>query len=303
MHRDPEKQAGRSQCRGYVYILTSPGSPYLKIGGSQFPPLKRVREINTVEPYRSLGPWTLVDFRQVSDWRGVEHQLHRLFGMHRVRTIDNQRELFELNPQVASRELASLDESLLTGVSTLARLLVDSDHKLFLGMLFSHAGLFHWLDLQGGWTLSLFPRTSGGRFHTLSIGRHEVAFSHVNREASLPGHMLLMDRLVLDFDAVKHWLEEHNGSIHPAPYGTALERAVSVVFTSTFSEAQSFLALDGVRRAVLAYWSEALIRLAEKGVLSPYARYHQGNAVAMLYREHLLTPFFPTRKILARPNP
>lgn len=48
---------------GYVYILESPKTELIKIGGSDYPPSKRVKEINSTEPYKSLGPWSLIDFR------------------------------------------------------------------------------------------------------------------------------------------------------------------------------------------------------------------------------------------------
>ena len=41
---------------GHVYVLTSPQSPFIKIGGTTHAPLKRIREINACEPYKSLGP-------------------------------------------------------------------------------------------------------------------------------------------------------------------------------------------------------------------------------------------------------
>src|SRR5260370_42463827 len=33
------------------------------------------------------------------------------------------------------------------------------------------------LDIQGAWTLSVLPRTNGGRWFTVNISPHEVAFS------------------------------------------------------------------------------------------------------------------------------
>ncbi len=57
---------------GHVYILVSPVCEYVKIGGTDYMPLKRIKEINTSESYKSLGPWSLHDFRQVTDWRKVE---------------------------------------------------------------------------------------------------------------------------------------------------------------------------------------------------------------------------------------
>lgn len=40
---------------GHVYILTSPKTEFVKIGGTYFPPLKRIREINAASTYRELG--------------------------------------------------------------------------------------------------------------------------------------------------------------------------------------------------------------------------------------------------------
>ena len=57
--------------RGYVYVLHSARCDCIKIGGTDYPPLKRIKEINTTEPYKSFGIWTLADFRQVEDWRAV----------------------------------------------------------------------------------------------------------------------------------------------------------------------------------------------------------------------------------------
>ncbi len=62
--------------KGHVYILVSPNSDYIKIGGTNFPPSMRIMEINSTEPYKSLGPWSLHDFRQVADWKKVESHLH-----------------------------------------------------------------------------------------------------------------------------------------------------------------------------------------------------------------------------------
>ena len=53
-------------------------------------------------------------------------------------------------------------------------------------------------------------------------------------------------------------------------------------FTATFEEAQEFMKLEGVRRALIAYWSEALIELKERNALSINAKHHNWNAVAEL---------------------
>lgn len=48
---------------GYVYILTSKNCDSVKIGGSDYPPIKRIKEINQTEPYKKLGKWELADFQ------------------------------------------------------------------------------------------------------------------------------------------------------------------------------------------------------------------------------------------------
>ena len=64
---------------GCVYILTSPNTSLVKIGDTDYLSAKRIREINTTEPYKELGPWATYDFRQVDDWRKVGHHLHYAF--------------------------------------------------------------------------------------------------------------------------------------------------------------------------------------------------------------------------------
>ena len=43
--------------RGYVYVLQSARCDCIKIGGTDYPPLKRIKEINATEPYKSFGKW------------------------------------------------------------------------------------------------------------------------------------------------------------------------------------------------------------------------------------------------------
>ena len=96
--------------QGYVYILQSTNCDCIKIGGTDYPPLKRIKEINSTEPYKSLGTWTLADFRQVADWRMVEHNLHYRFRSSLNTETKNQKELFHLSVAEASKALNELDE-------------------------------------------------------------------------------------------------------------------------------------------------------------------------------------------------
>ena len=45
--------------------------------------------------------------------------------------------------------------------------------------------------------------------------------------------------------------------------------------------------LDGVRRALIAYWAEGLTGLNERGALTMFSRFHNWNAVAEI-RDRLI---------------
>lgn len=272
---------------GFVYILVSPKTKYIKIGGTDFPPLKRIKEINLTEPYKSLGPWTLGDFRQVNDWRKVEYNLHYTFRSKKVENIDGQKELFELSLQEASLKLNELDPKEIINKPKIDRMFQDEQLFQYLMKLFKFTGLMNWLDIQGAWTLVLFPGTNGGRYFTINIGPHEVAFSTLKKKSAESVHMILMDKLILDFENVKNWLKNHNGDIKEEAYDKALPRSVSIFFSGNLNVALEFMDLDGIRRAIIAYWMESLIILKEKEVLSSYAKYHNYNAIAELNRRIL----------------
>jgi hypothetical protein len=267
---------------GHVYVLTSPMCEYVKIGGTDYAPLKRIREINTSEPYKSLGPWSLHDFRQVADWRKVEYTLHYTFRSKLVKSIAAQKELFAISAVEASRYLEQIDESLVLKKPKVDRLFQDQEFASFLARLFRFTAILNWLDLQGAWTFSLFPSTSGGRYYTLNIGSHEVAFASLPANGRAPVHMIHMDHLIHDFKDVSAWVEKRGGGFADDNYAKALYRSTSVFFEGDFEVALEFLSLNGVRRAIIAYWNEALIELQEKGTASVYAKHHNWNAVAEL---------------------
>ena len=269
---------------GHVYVLTSPRCEFVKIGGTDYAPCRRIPQINSTEPYKSLGPWCLHDFRYVTDWRKVEHSLHYRYRSHLVRSVPGQRELFDRPAVMVSNYLATLDASTILYKPKVDRLFQDHALAEYLAELFRVTGILHWLDLQGAWTMTLFPATGAGRYFTLNIGRHEVAYSTTPRQSEPPIHMVYMDRMVREIDPVRHWVHEHGGTFEDQSYASALDRSTSVTFSATLTDALEFLRLPGVRRAIIAYWAEALIRLRERGSRSLYARYHQGNAVAELNR-------------------
>ncbi|MDR1185232.1 MAG: GIY-YIG nuclease family protein [Coriobacteriales bacterium] len=269
--------------RGFVYILTSLNTGLIKIGGTEYLPAKRIKEINATNPYRSLGPWTSYDFRQVEDWRKIERHLHYAFKDFQATDVEGQRELFKISPYEASLQLQGLDPAEQIGRPKVDRLFNDRDFAEYLQRLFVCAGLLNWLDIQGFWTLSLFPATSGGRYFTLSVGSHEVAFSPYaddNRQT----HMIFVDKLLLDYSETVDWIARHDGGFCEENYVTADEHSVSVYFAGDFKEALDFLELPGVRRAIIAYWTERLVIAAERGSSSMFARFHNYNAVAELRR-------------------
>lgn len=273
---------------GYVYILVSPKTDCIKIGGTDYPPLKRIKEINTTEPYKNLGPWTLVDFRQVTNWRKVESNLHYMFRSKLNKKIDGQKELFKIAYQDASKILSQLDPSMLINRLKVDRMFQDEELSGYLLNLFGFTGLMNWLDIQGAWTFNLFPSTGWGRYFTINIGRHEVAYSTLPLASNISDHMILMDNLILDFKEVTKWVKKHDGVMKKDVYTSALPRSTSVSFLGTLNDANDFLKLDGVRRALIAYWFDSLTRMKEKNSQSMFAKSHNWNAVAEIY-SRLLT--------------
>ncbi len=194
--------------RGYVYILQSQNCDCVKIGGTDYPPLKRIKEINATEPYKSLGTWILADFRQVTDWRVVEHNLHYRFRSALNTEIKNQKELFRLSVAEASQALNELNDEEIVYKPKIDRMFLDEAFLSYIVRLFTFTGLFHWIEQQGIWTFVLFPSTNGGRYFTLNIGSHEVAFSTLGKNGSPQANMLMLDSLILDFPDVKKWLKK-----------------------------------------------------------------------------------------------
>lgn len=270
---------------GHVYVLASPVCEYVKIGGTDYVPLKRIKEINSCEPYKGLGPWSLHDFRQVADWRKVESQLHYTFRSKLVRSISGQKELFAVSPVEASKFLEKIDESLVLKKPKIDQMFQDQEFSTFLAKLFRFTAILNWLDLQGAWTFTLFPATCGGRYYTINIGSHEVAFATISSKERLPVHMIHMDRLIHDFKEVSSWVKTKRGCFKDDNYARGLYRSTSVLFEGEFDIALEFLRLTGVRRAIIAYWTEALIELQEKGITSVYSKYHNWNAVAELKKK------------------
>jgi hypothetical protein len=194
--------------KGFVYVLISNNCEHIKIGLTMKPPFMRIREINQSENYASYGPWELSDFREVYDCALVERKMHMKFDDRRAKIDTAAEELFAVPPSEARRALETLEPELLVRQEAADRMFIDKDFALYIGKLFTFTGLPAWLSIQGAWTFSLFPATGSGRYFTINIGRHEVAFSTLRQgKTKLPVHSIVMDRLIYDFEDVRRWLK------------------------------------------------------------------------------------------------
>ena len=268
--------------QGFVYILVSQNSSYIKIGGTEKPISERLRVINGTASYADHGPWGLSDFLHVTDWRLVEGGLHRHFQKEQIRDVDGTRELFKVPPHEARERLRLTDPALRVGRERTEQVFKNADLELFLYKLFQLSGLFGNLDIQGAWALTLLSQTGGGRWFTLNIGPHEVAFSGRKAFDNKYWHYLILDRLILDYPDTIMWIGKNDGEAYEAPYRTARERAITIGFLADFAGAEKLFGLPGVRRALVGYWFEALADLRERNVKSVYARYHSYDAVSEL---------------------
>ncbi|MFC3243976.1 GIY-YIG nuclease family protein [Gordonia humi] len=176
---------------GYVYVLTSPNCPSVKIGRTNQQPPHRLREINNTSPYKELGPWTIADVVQVYDSVAVETRIHRQIRAHHDSSVSGQNELFRIPLAEALallRSIPTVDE--MYAYPKLERCFYDPRLAAYLDTLYQYAGLPNFVDDQGAWTLTLFTTTSGGRYFTVNIGSHEVAFSSTPRRGEKWTHQL-----------------------------------------------------------------------------------------------------------------
>jgi hypothetical protein len=128
--------------KGFVYVLTSSGSNYIKIGGTEHPISQRLRAINGTLAYSDRGKWELSDFLHVTDWRLVEGGLHRQFQQFQVRDAKGTRELFDVRPYEARERLRLTDDTLRVGHQKTTAIFKNADVRLFLYKLFELTGLF-----------------------------------------------------------------------------------------------------------------------------------------------------------------
>lgn len=168
----------------------------------------------------------------------------------------------------------------------LERCFFDENLAGYLDAIYATSGLSNFIDDQGAWTLTLFTGTTGGRYFTLNIGPHEVAFSNLPRRGETDHYnFLLVDRLVLDYPEVQKWAQRHGGFVDSnVSYKTQRDRAARIAIWGDFIDCLEMLTLPGVRRALIAYWIEGLLEMRESGRESSYKRFHEWNAVAELQR-------------------
>src|SRR5437762_13823526 len=98
--------------QGFVYILVSPNSDFIKIGGTERPISERLQGITGTLSYADHGPWQLSDFLHVTDWRLVEGGLHRHFKKNNIRSIPGTQELFDVPPYEARERLRETSSAL-----------------------------------------------------------------------------------------------------------------------------------------------------------------------------------------------
>jgi hypothetical protein len=207
--------------QGFVYILISPNSSHIKIGGTERPIIERLHGINGTEAYAEHGPWQLSDFLHVTDWSLVESGMHRHFAKKNVRDVAGTRELFAVPPHEARTRLRLTDVGLRVDHEKTVKIFKDRSVRLYLFKLFQLSGLYGGLDIQGAWTLSLLPKTNGGRWFTLNMSPHEVAFSTYRSIEGKFEHYLVLDRLILDYPETIIWIGNRNGTVQEAQYASA----------------------------------------------------------------------------------
>ncbi|ABD56543.1 hypothetical protein Jann_3626 [Jannaschia sp. CCS1] len=204
----------------------------------------------------------------------AETFLHRSVRASHVSHMPPCRELFDLSPSEALELLSSLPTAQIRGYDKAARLQTDGELQDLLRSLLWTTGINNFLEQQGIWCLSMFPSTAGGRYYTMNIDRHEVAYASLPRAGAPSVFMFAVDPLISDYKPTRRWLRARAGRVAKGGYRSALERLQCVEFEGGLSDASEFLTLPGVRRALLAYWYDSLVTAIEAGRGSLHAKHH-----------------------------
>ena len=158
------------------------------------------------------------------------------------------------------------------------------------------------MDQQEAWTFSLYPSTSGGRYFTLNIGKHEVAYSQAvydkNKTQVGTYHMIFVDKLVGRDRSFKKYLRSKTGRIswfnH---YISALPHGRSVLFYGKFDDVIGIFDQPTLRRGMAAYWYDALLGLRDRGSRSLFAKSHNHSAVTHIMDQLRQERAFEKRKV------
>ena len=281
--------------KGWIYALHSDNTPFVKIGLTTTSPAKRIKEINTDKNYGPLGPWSQLDVRQVKDVRTIETTLHRRLAPYLVKSVEGTRELFEISTTDARNALITIPDADLNRATPVNKLNLEPDFISYLLALFRNSGLENFRDLQESWTFSLFPSTGGGRYFTLNIDRHEVAFTQ--KKPTTDGkllHALTVDEMAANDPQIRDWIHKHGGGFYETSYPSNWGRSVTIEFAATFDDSLTLFEITSFRRALIAYWYEALLRMQERQTRSLHARFHNYDATSEIFRHLKETKEFRT---------
>jgi len=277
--------AARGVSEGWIYALTSEAVPLCKIGLTTTSPAQRIREINQSANYGPHGPWKELDVRRVRDVANVEKALHLRLAEQKSNDIPKTRELFRLSREEARAALDSIPAAELTEAVPIHELRIAPDFLDYLMALFQQSGLENFRSLQESWTFSLFPSTAGGRFFTLNIDQHEVAFSQPSPNGGdLVLHRVVVDEMVRRDRTFRRMLRQFGGRISRVGYRSNWGAAVAVDFEVPFGSALSLFEHTAFRRALIAYWYDALLRMQSSQSRSLFARFHNYDAVSEIFR-------------------
>ncbi|HFZ8996697.1 TPA: GIY-YIG nuclease family protein [Citrobacter freundii] len=265
---------------GYVYVLQSIKTGYIKIGGTDYLPEKRCSEINKQVGYREFAPWTVVDFREVANWRAVEKYLHYIFRDSRVNNIAHQKELFAIKASDVFCRLEGMSARQIASRPKIDRMFHHQAMSDYLVKLFIMLRLDKRREQEGVWTFTLFPGANPGwaRFFTINIHSHEVVFS--TKCQNYQANYLRMDDFIQDYPETLRWLRQREGGIETGHYKTALPHSKSAFFCGDFQDCMAFLEQPGVCEATVSYWDRALAKYN----YSIQAKYHNYEAVAEIFK-------------------
>ena len=288
--------------QGYIYALQSDNCECIKVGRTNSTPGKRLAQINASKNYGPLGPWRQITSIKVVDTSTVEAALHQ--GLRSCRSLNHPgcRELFSTTADAIRHRFAAVNLSYRPDAVEIDKLNVDQSFLRYLIRLFETTGLEHFMDQQEAWTFSLYPSTAGGRYFTLNIGKHEVAYSSpIYDEAGAKvgiRHMIYADILVRRDRTFKKYLRTLGGRIPLFNYySSALQNGQSIFFEGSFDDVVGIFDQPTLRRAVTAYWFDALLGLRDRGSRSFFARSHNHNAVTAIMDYLRKNQKFEQRKV------